>query len=50
MGHDKTLDTDRAPAREKLKGKRYAQELKKLHAELVSLQEWTQRAQGLHRV
>jgi polyphosphate kinase 2 len=40
MGHDKTLDTDQAPAREKLKGKRYAQELKKLHAELVSLQEW----------
>jgi polyphosphate kinase 2 (PPK2 family) len=40
MGHDKTLDTDQAPAREKLKGKRYAQELKKLHTELVSLQEW----------
>jgi polyphosphate kinase len=40
MGHDKTLDTDQAPAHEKLKGKRYAQELKKLHAELVSLQEW----------
>jgi polyphosphate kinase 2 len=40
MGHDKTLDTDQAPAREQLKGKRYAKELKKLHAELVSLQEW----------
>src|SRR5579859_5707242 len=40
MGHDKALDTDQAPAHEKLKGKRYSKELKKLHAELVSLQEW----------
>ena len=40
MGHEKALDTDQAHVNEKLKGKRYAQELKKLHAELVSLQEW----------
>jgi polyphosphate kinase 2 len=40
MGHDKALDTDQAPAHEKLKGKRYAKELKKLHADLVSMQEW----------
>jgi hypothetical protein len=40
MGHDKALDTDQAVAHEKLQGKRYAKELKKLHADLVSMQEW----------
>jgi polyphosphate kinase 2 len=40
MGHNKTLDTDQTQAHAKLKGKQYDKELKKLHAELVSLQEW----------
>jgi len=37
---------DHASSREKLKGKKYLAELKSLHAELVSLQEWI-RHQGL---
>src|SRR5271170_8204171 len=39
MGRDRARKLDDAP-REKLKGKKYLAELKTLHAELVSLQEW----------
>jgi polyphosphate kinase len=45
MGHDKTHEHNLAPSSDKLKGKRYLQELKKLHIELVTLQEWV-RDQG----
>jgi polyphosphate kinase 2 len=40
MGRDKAHKTDDGSAHEKLKGKKYLEELKTLHAELVSLQEW----------
>jgi polyphosphate kinase 2 len=40
MGHDKAHKTDDGSPHEKLKGKKYLEELKTLHAELVSLQEW----------
>jgi polyphosphate kinase 2 len=40
MGRDKALKTDDGSPREKIKGKKYLEELKTLHAELVSLQEW----------
>ncbi|HEV8067071.1 MAG TPA: polyphosphate kinase 2 [Planctomycetaceae bacterium] len=40
MGRDKALKTDDGSPPEKLKGKKYLEELKTLHAELVSLQEW----------
>jgi polyphosphate kinase 2 len=45
MGHDKHHKIDH-PTSEALKGKHYLQELKKLHIELVNLQEWV-REQGL---
>src|SRR6478609_79465 len=38
--HDGKKRVDDATRREKLKGKDYESELKKLHIELVSLQEW----------
>jgi polyphosphate kinase 2 len=40
MGRDKARAVGDAAPREKLKGKKYLEELKALHAELVSLQEW----------
>ena len=38
--HDGKKRADDAPQGEKLKGKEYESELKKLHVELVKLQEW----------
>jgi polyphosphate kinase len=46
MGRDKAHKSDHAPVSEKFKGKQYLQELKKLHIELVTLQEWV-RDKGL---
>jgi polyphosphate kinase len=46
MGRQESHQDDHASSREKLKGKTYLAELKTLHAELVSLQEWI-RHQGL---
>ncbi len=46
MGRDKAEKVNDAAPREKLKGKKYLEELKALHAELVSLQEWV-RHKGL---
>jgi polyphosphate kinase len=46
MGRDKAHKVGDAAPREKLKGRKYLAELKALHAELVSLQEWI-RHQGL---
>ncbi len=46
MGRDKVQKSDHAPVSEKFKGKQYLQELKKLHIELVTLQEWV-RQKGL---
>jgi len=40
MGRDKATSAEPAASREKLKGKQYDRELKKLHVELVKLQEW----------
>src|SRR3984957_12350485 len=40
MRRDKAHKTDDGSPPEKLKGKKYLEELKTLHAELVSLQEW----------
>jgi polyphosphate kinase len=46
MSRDKGKQSDRGSSPEKLKGKEYLAELKKLHVELVKLQEWV-RHKGL---